>query len=235
MQNIQLIAQNFLSNLQTGNEVSDDLATLRKLDRGELIRSLATDDEKKAFWINLYNAFNFHFLLQNPQFTLDPDQRKAHFETRKLELAGWKLSMDTIEHGILRRSKVKVALGYMQNWFPSGMELKLRVQKLDYRIHFALNCGGKSCPPVRFYSPERINQELAISTSSFLHQSYSWAAEDRKTLYLSKLFLWYHKDFGGKNGILGLLREHGILHPDEKPNLRYLDYSWDPDLNPFAN
>jgi thiol-disulfide isomerase/thioredoxin len=33
-------------------------------------------------------------------------------------------------------------------------------KKVDYRIHFALNCGAKSCPPIVYYSPEKLDQQL---------------------------------------------------------------------------
>ncbi len=34
------------------------------------------------------------------------------------------------------------------------------VQPMDKRIHFALVCGAKSCPPIRVYTPEELDEGL---------------------------------------------------------------------------
>ena len=39
---------------------------------------------------------------------------------------------------------------------------------LDPRIHFGLNCGAKSCPPIRVYSPTNLDSQLNRAAASFL-------------------------------------------------------------------
>lgn len=232
MQNIQQIAQNFLFHLRMGKDPHEDIQSLAALDPRDVMLALKEDDLKKTFWINLYNAFNLHYLHLNPRMTLNEKDRKAHFTTRKLNVAGWKLSMDDIEHGILRRSKIKISLGYINKPFPSALERQLRVDSLDFRIHFALNCGGRSCPPIRFYVAEKINEELDLATQTFLTNESHWD-EKTQVLRISPIFLWYRSDFGGKKGLLRLFKEKGILKMDDRPSIEYLPYDWHPDSDPF--
>merc|ERR1739848_646889 len=71
------------------------------------------------------------------------------------------------------------------------------VQDLDPRIHFALNCGAKSCPPIRAYSTPNLDSQLSRSAASFLcaNEAISINQDDR-AIKMSKLFLWYGCDFG---------------------------------------
>ena len=78
------------------------------------------------------------------------------------------MSLDDIEHGILRRSKIKWSEGYFNKLFPSKFEKENRVNKVDYRIHFALNCGARSCPPIAFYDPEKLDKQLDVATMIYL-------------------------------------------------------------------
>jgi len=121
-----------------------------------------SDDERKAFWINLYNAFTQTLLKANPFL-----YRNKHrfFTAKQITIAGQLISLDAIEHGILRRSKIKWAFGYLGKLFPSALEKAWRVAKVDARIHFALNCGAKSCPPIAFYSSLHQDRQLAVPCS----------------------------------------------------------------------
>ena len=68
------------------------------------------------------------------------------------------MSLDKIEHGIIRKSKIKYIQGYFSKWFPDKFEKLFRMKKLDNRIHFALNCCTKSCPQIRLYTPKDIDK-----------------------------------------------------------------------------
>ena len=41
---------------------------------------------------------------------------------------------------------------------------------MDYRIHFALNCGAKSCPAISFYSAKTLDQQLTTAENNFIEQ-----------------------------------------------------------------
>ena len=56
--------------------------------------------------------------------------------------------------------------------FKSGdPRLKISLAHVDPRIHFALNCGAKSCPPIKTFSGDQVQDQLQVATSSFLEVS----------------------------------------------------------------
>lgn len=77
-------------------------------------------------------------------------------------------------------------------------ELENRIRKFgDARIHFALNCGASSCPPIREYEAEALDSQLDLATRSYLNQPSGVRIDEaRRTVYLSQLFEWYRRDFG---------------------------------------
>jgi len=97
------------------------------------------------------------------------------------------MSLDEIEHGVLRKYRIKKSLGYLPNWFAPAWIKKWAVDQLDYRIHFALNCGAASCPPIAFYNDIRIDSQLEMATLSFL-ESETKIDHSSRTIHLSQLF-----------------------------------------------
>lgn len=71
---------------------------------------------------------------------------------------------------------------------------KFSLHKIDPRIHFALNCGAKGCPPINFYSRENLDAELNNATRNFVTAT-TRINENERTVELTKLFLWYREDF----------------------------------------
>ena len=160
------ISQEFIESAKFDEGDNEGLMkTIADADEAELLSQLKTDDLKKAFFINLYNGFTNYALKK------DPDKyksRNAFFKSKQFVVAGNKLSLDIIEHGFLRKSSIKWSLGKVNKIFPSKLEKKFRVEKVDYRIHFSLNCGARSCPPISFYDPKTINEQLDQATRSYL-------------------------------------------------------------------
>ena len=104
---------------------------------------------------------------------------------------------------------------------------------LDLRLHFALNCGGRSCPPIRSYSAEKLDEQLDMATRGFIDASVEIHPE-KNELSISRIFQWYASDFGGREGIIELLidylpadeRRDFIANYRSKINLRYDSYDW---------
>ncbi|XP_045608245.1 uncharacterized protein [Procambarus clarkii] len=110
--------------------------------------STLDDSEKKAFFINVYNALTMESVSQLeelPASTLEVD----HFWTSSAYLIGpHSFTLDQIEHGILRGNKSHPSTG--SPVLPAGdPRLQYSVRHLDPRVHFALNCGAKVDPGVR--------------------------------------------------------------------------------------
>ena len=165
------------------------------------------------------------------------DHRKLYEESRRrffgleaVPVAGRKLSLNWIEHRLLRRSQFVWSLGYLANPLPGEFERSLRVGEREPRIHFVLNCGAESCPPIAAYTPAGIDEELDIATESYLTQHVRYEPEGgllgRGIVHVPRLMLWYRGDFGGKPGILSMLRRFDLIPETARPRLKHLAYDW---------
>jgi hypothetical protein len=224
------LSENMIHHLidkKSTNNIKDSLASLSVL---ELQKGLPFDEQRKAFWINIYNAYVIDLLRNNPQLFED---RGAFFTEKRINIAGLDLSLDDIENGLIRKSQFKFGLGYIRKVFPPSFERKLRVKQRDYRIHFAINCGAKSCPPVDIYSAETVDKQLQNATIDYLKYNTQFNKESN-ILQTSTLMSWFRGDFGGKNGSIKILKELKLVPQNLKPTLTYGTYDWTLDINNFA-
>ena len=72
--------------------------------------------------------------------------------------------------------------------------LAVRPEEVDPRIHFALNCGARSCPPIRVYSAAFLEEGLATAAGAFCEGEVE-VDEATGAVTLSKIFQWYGRDF----------------------------------------
>lgn len=182
-----------------------------------------------AFWLNVYNAAAHDTLAAEPERL---ENRRKFFSTPLVEVAGERLSLDTIEHGVLRRSAWKYGLGYVPDPFPSAFERRHRVTRRDFRVHFALNCGVASCPAIAAYTAEDVDVQLHRSTETYLT---SESVVDGDTVSVPRLMLWYRGDFGGGSGIRHILREYGVVDDPDRYRIRYREYDWSAAIGRFRD
>jgi hypothetical protein len=216
------LSQQFMYAAKTGDTTASFMQQLSAISYKDLVSQLSSDEEKKAFWINLYNGYTQALLKQNPE---SYNNRSQFFTSKQITIAGKKFSLDDIEHGILRRSKIKWSLGHLNKLFPNKTEKELRVNELDYRLHFALNCGAKSCPPIAFYNPENINPQLELATKAYLQSEAEYDAATN-TLKLPAILSWFRRDFGGKKKMVQLLKDKNLLPADTRPKIKFKPYDW---------
>jgi hypothetical protein len=180
---------------------------------------------QQAFLINAYNAFTVELIL-----TRYPDLKSikdlgslfaSPWKPKWVPLLGGKLSLDDIEHGLLR------ARGVYD----------------EPRVHFAVNCASIGCPMLReeAFVAERLPAQLQQQTERFMadRTRNRWNAA-RGRLELSKIFDWYGEDFAlGHQGIR-TLKAFAAQHaerladaPADRERLRggdfdiaFLDYDW---------
>lgn len=188
-----------------------------------LAEELRSDAQKIAFWVNIYNAYIQIILKEKPALAHD---KATLFAKPQFEIAGKSLSFDNVEHGILRRSKIKYGLGYIPNYWISSFERKHRVSRLDTRIHFALNCGAKSCPPIAFYNTTQLDAQLDMAAHNYLAQHVVYDST-KNTVGVTKLVFWFRGDFRGKYHILSLLKKYQIIPQEANPKIKYLEYDWE--------
>lgn len=205
--------------------------SLDDLDAESLHRQLDSDKKKMAFWINLYNANIITALRAHPEY-YESAVRSDFFKKRLILVAGLQLSFAEVEHGLIRKSQWEYGLGYFRTWFPERFERLNRVNRVDYRAHFALNCGAKDCPPVAVYSPETLDEQLQEQTRAYLTKTtvYDKASNTAK---VTALFSWFRGDFGGKNGIRKILKEQKLVPEKSRVKLSYRDYDWTLDLDNY--
>lgn len=204
------------------SQVNEIRSTLKTVHEDSLASSLSTDAQKKAFWINIYNAHIQILLSEDP--TLFNDRGKF-FGAPRVTIAGNKLSFDDIEHGIIRSSKIKLSLGLLRNPFASSFEKKFRTKETDGRVHFALNCGAKSCPLVAVYEANNFDEKIDQVAKKFLHKVSTYKPDEVKVI-TTPLFSWFRGDFNGKNGVLKFLKKYDVVPEDKKPSISYDNYDW---------
>ena len=223
------LSQQFIYAAKTGDSTLLLEKALKNTDYNSLKNKLKSDEEKKAFWINIYNGYTQVLLKKNPgQYK----NRNKFFKRRQIDIAGKSFSLDDIEHGILRRSKIKWSLGYFNKLFAGKTERELRVEKLDYRIHFTLNCGAKSCPPIAFYNPENLNPQMNLATKAYLTGEADYDKKNNK-VYLPALMSWFRRDFGGKKRMKVLLKKLELIPVDSNPSIHFKKYDWNLFLNHY--
>ena len=216
-------SQELLSHVKNNEPIETQIDILSASSLEELTSQLTTDAQKKAFWINVYNAYVQKILSEQPEL-FNPDTRGQFFSEPRIKIAGELLSLDDIEHGILRKSRIKWSLGYLKKWFNPEWERKLRVNKIDWRIHFALNCGAISCPPIAIYSADELDEELDLMATAYLkeHSTYNDTTQTVKT---TALMSWFRGDFGGKSGAKEILHSYGIT-PEVPESIDFKSYDW---------
>lgn len=191
-------------------KLDEYLKVLEGTDTSKLSR-----DEQFAFYINAYNATTIKFILSAyPEIKSiwDLGSRiipwKSPFRKKIVHIEGKAISLDDLEHGMIRpRFK-------------------------EPRVHFAVNCASKSCPPLisEPYQGSILDKQLNASTRAFLNnpeRNYL----DGNTLYVSKIFKWFEEDF--HDDVVGFfirLAEEEIrgklTENRDKIKVKYLDYDW---------
>lgn len=197
----------------------------------DLQKDLDTDVKKLAFWVNVYNAYIQIILRPNPQMYED---KRGFFKIKQIPIANMQLSFADIEHGIIRGSQNEYFLGYVEKLFPPDYEKHLRVDKRDFRVHFALNCGAKDCPPVAVYTDDNLDYEFDYMSKKYL-TSYSKVDNNKKEVQTAQLFAWFRGDFGGSDGIRKILINYEVIPESPRYKMLQRKYDWTLLLDNFVS
>ena len=166
------------------------------------VEQLNSTQEKLAFYINAYNILTIKLILDNWPVASIRDIGnffKGPWDVVVLENADGKLTLDDIEHNIIRTFN-------------------------EPRIHFALNCASVSCPDLRHeaYRADQLDEQLDDQTRLFLDNAKGLLL-DGDRLRLSKIFDWYAVDFevfGSLENFVKLYRPE-LQFDNVRTNLRY--------------
>ena len=169
-------------------------------------------NEKFAFYVNAYNAWTIKLILSAyPGIKSIKDLGnifKSPWGKKIVRINGRVLTLDDIEHGILR------------------------AQFKDPRVHFALNCASKSCPPLLSepYRGSTLSRQLDDAAQGFINDPKSNYLKGSK-LYVSRIFKWFSEDFN--DDVVGFFLKYA--EGDFKKELEakkgevkivYLSYDW---------
>jgi hypothetical protein len=137
--------------------------------------------EQRAYWINLYNAFTIDLVLS--RFPVESIRGinispglfvRGPWGAKLLMIEGEKLSLDDIEHRILRPI-----------W-------------KDNRVHYAVNCASLGCPNLQpaAYTSENTEALLEKGAREYVNHSRGVNFKNGK-LQVSSIYVWFQEDFGG--------------------------------------
>jgi len=193
---------------------------------------LATREQRLAFWVNLYNVLVVHGIMEL-NICASVREVSDFFRNVSYQIGEFSFSPDEIEHGILR-ANARPPYGVFPPFSRDDKRREFSLDRVDPRIHFALVCGSRSCAPIRFYEAGHIDKQLDMAARNFVRSSEVIILPEKSRIFLSQIFRWYQKDFGGEKGVFRFLLRY--LDRDEKSaflerNLdhitsEYLFYDW---------
>ncbi|MEM7665258.1 MAG: DUF547 domain-containing protein [Pseudomonadota bacterium] len=167
-------------------------------------------DEQFAFWVNLYNAATVDVILKNLPLDSIRDiglLGTGPWKDDVVTVSGRTLSLDNIEHDILR-----------PEWE-------------DVRIHYAVNCASIGCPNLarEAYTGEKLETMLEAAAKAFVNHPRGFGGQPGE-IVASSIFDWYQGDWGSPQDVLDHAREYA-----EGPTVALLegaeaidtyDYDW---------
>ncbi len=171
-----------------------------------------SNNEKKAYWINAYNAFTLKLIIDNYPVKSIKDIGpfiqipfvNTPWAKEFFKIGGQDMKLDRIEHDILRK------------------------KFNDPRIHFTLVCASRSCPQLRneAYEAVRLDEQLNDQGRIFLaDRSKNIITSDE--LQLSKIFSWFKGDFTKNGSLIDFLNRFSPVKINKDADIDHLSYNWD--------
>lgn len=163
-----------------------------------------TKNAQLAFYLNAYNALVIKSIVDRLPLS-SVMKSDGFFKKNQHKLAGKSLTLDQLENSLIRP------------------------QFQDARVHFALVCGARSCPPLgpRAFSPATVQADLDRLTRRFVMGS--GVKIQGQQVEISKLFQWYASDFEKAAGSVGKFLARYRKADAERLSagkFTYLAYSW---------
>ena len=227
------LAQDLLVACKRGEPTEQYRTALAETTDDDLRRVREEPQTAVAFWLNCYNAGTQLLLEERPELYESSLRFVRFFRTPAITVGGTPLSLDRIENGLLRAGRSKYGLGYLPKLSVTAFERRYRLSECDPRIHFALNCGAESCPPIRAYEPDRVDEQLELATRGYLDATVEYdPAVD--VVRIPRVFLWFRGDFGGGSGIRVFLRTYDAIPDGTTPKIRHRSWDWSRAAGKFA-
>ncbi len=168
-------------------------------------------EERLAYWINAYNAFTIKLICNYyPVKSIKDIKSGIPFVSDTwtisfIKIEGKTYNLNDIEHGIIRP------------------------KFNDPRIHFAVNCASKGCPPLRneAYMASKLNAQLDEQAKNFINAGNRNKIQSANKADLSKIFTWFSGDFKkAAPSVIAFINKYSNTKLSEKATLNYQDYDW---------
>jgi hypothetical protein len=202
------------------------LGQLHLLDLGQL----GSRERRTAFWLNCYSALVLDAVRR---FAIRGSVREVpgFYRLAAYWIGGERFSAEEIEHGILRGNRAPHPRLHAP--FAAGDPRLRHSLAGDPRLHCALNCATRSCPPLRVYTATGLDDQLDAAAAAFLNAgAVAW--DDTGFALLSPIFDYYTADFGTPAALACFLRRYlnpsmpvdAICAAVEAGRVRYRIYDW---------
>jgi len=174
----------------------------------------ATDNQRKAFYINAYNLIVINSIVEEYPVT-SVKEVAGFFDGKKHVIAGKKMTLNDLEK-------------------------KELIQKFDdARFHFVLVCGALGCPPITnfAYTPEKVDQQMETQTKIAMNNPEFLKVDDSaQKASLSEIFKWYASDFGGsKKNVFAFINKYRTSKIENDYGIGYYDYDWSLNTSLISN
>lgn len=165
-----------------------------------------SSNERKAYWINAYNAFTVKLILNHYPVKSIKDiggALSSPWDIRFITIEGKSYHLNELEHQILRP-----------------------IFK-DPRIHFAINCASFSCPKLlnQAITADQIEEQLNRLAKSFLSDTKRNILKT-DTVQISEIFKWFQEDFVQQGSLIDFLNQYAEIKIASNATVQYLDYNW---------
>lgn len=164
----------------------------------------ADKKQQLAFYINAYNAWILHEALGKYPTKSVKDTLFTFFTSKRITVAGQQTSFKALEDNVIRK------LG-------------------EPRIHFALNCASRSCPPLsrQAFTSGNLDGQLETLAKGYVNSERGVKySPETKTAELSKIFDWYKDDFKGEGGPIAFINKRRSTPIPAEAKINYQDYDW---------
>ncbi len=155
-----------------------------------------------AYWINAYNAYTIKLIVDNHPVNSITDLDGGNpWKVKRIKIGGKTYSLDQIEKEILIK------------------------QYKEPRVHFAVNCAAKSCPPIlnKAWTASNLETNLERSTRNFINNTAFNDVSNAKNIKLSKIFDWYAGDFGD---VISFVNKYASSPVKSNAKISYNEYNW---------
>jgi hypothetical protein len=170
--------------------------------------STLASNEKIAFYLNTYNLLAIKLVAEHkPKKSIRDIGTwfSPVWQKPAAVVAGKMISLDTIEHNILRKMN-------------------------EPRVHFALVCASISCPDLRTeaYNSKDLDNQLDQQAKIFLANKEKGLHIKGETVYISKIFDWFTEDFSKDNNAAGVIRfiAQYNIEAGRFSDYETLEYNW---------